>query len=158
MSDENQPQTNRSSTRRLLDLQGGNRRGLERAMQHLLGRRPSRGGGVIEPAPASALVEAALNILMPIGFEVVSSSKPGQTEITHPLAEGRVVALSLPESAAINLEEATLDFALSRFPEMDFYLPFITTRARYLANHKKGQASGRFLEPEPEYDEDGFLS
>lgn len=130
--------------RSLLDLDSGNRRGLERAMQHLLGHRASRSQPSSDPA--------VLKLLGALGFEVVSGDPP---LLSHFLASGRVIALDLPASAVEAPEGAILEFVAMHFPEMEFYLPYITTRARYLAAQKRGRPA--LLEPEPDYDEDGFL-
>jgi hypothetical protein len=71
--------------------------------------------------------------------------------VTHPGLTGRSAAL--PEKVDGDPMVVALAFISRYFPETDFYLPFIVAKAK-LQNRLK---AGGKLEPEPEYDEDGFL-
>jgi len=71
---------------------------------------------------------------------------------TNPATPGR--SISLPDSVVGDPLEEAISFITQNFPEVEFYLPFIISKARLLSRLKAGGS----LEPEPEYDEDGFLS
>lgn len=150
-SAKNPAEDNVLPRRALLDLESGNRPGLQRAMQHLLGHKARRGS-------ASGSEQLVLKVLLALNFEVVAEGDGEEIQLTHPLTIGRLVKLTLPPDISENsTEEVALDFALKHFPEMDFYLPYITTRARYVAARKKNQPAAP-LGPEPDYDEDGFIA
>ncbi len=138
--------------RSLLNLGGGDRRGLQRAFQALVGR-----AGIAE-APADPLethLVQVLQLLQSLGF--VLHSTPGDPPaLSHPLAPDRRIALVL-SSPETDPEATALAWATRNFPEMEFYLPFIilrATRQKRLA----GAGPTRPRPPEPEYDEDGFLA
>jgi hypothetical protein len=71
---------------------------------------------------------------------------------TNPATTGR--AIPLPTSVEGDPLDEAFSFINQNFPEVEFYLPYITAKARLLKHLKAGGS----LEPEPEYDEDGFLS
>ncbi len=108
-------------------------------------------GGAPKPT-LTAFTRAWLATLTELGFE-----PDLQTRIlTHPIFER---TLKMPafnanhENAAPEI--AALDFAIKNLPELEFYLPYISLRARLAAtnlNHSK-----KLLTPEPDYDDDGFL-
>ena len=135
--------------RALLNLEGGNRQGLERALAHLLGRKAPR------PATPSP-TEAVLAILTELGFKVVPAANSATPQLSHPFSGNRVVPLQLSDSDQ-SPEELAFGFAARYFPEMEFYLPYVSARAHYLAARRKPQNGPRPLGPEPEYDEDGFI-
>lgn len=137
-----------------LDLEGGNRPGLERAMAHLLGRKPGR---VSASDSKAAFEQEVLKVLTEIGFEVKAGSGLDLATLSHPLTEGRQVELKLPDKPG-RAEGIAFDFALTYFPEMEFYLPFLLARGRYKAANTPPKAASAGLGPEPEYDEDGFIA
>ncbi len=149
MKQPNEANENSRTRRPLLDLESGNRPGLQRAMQHLVGRKAA--------PDALAINEAVLQILTGLGFEIASQADVQPVRLTHPFAEGRMVALELPPSSGKSPESLALEFAAAHFPEMEYYLPYITARARYQAALKKNRRPAP-LGPEPDYDEDGFLA
>lgn len=131
------------ATRPLLNLGAGDQRGLERAFQTLVGR----------PA-ADPRAAQALKVLYGLGFGPPSDD-PGP-ELSHPLVPERKLAFKLASpSAAKDPETLALEWAQKYFPEMEFYLPYISLRS---ARQKRLAQTSRALPPEPEYDEDGFLA
>lgn len=141
------------SSRPLLNLESGDKSGLAKAFQALVGNsqkappapKPQAGGGL--------QTARALEILKSLGFQPLPGHQP--PAFTHPLAPDRPAACQ-PPGDAVDPERWALDWAARHFPEMDFYLPFIMRRA---ALSKKSQpANGRPTTPEPDYDDDGFLA
>jgi hypothetical protein len=130
--------------RPLLNLQAGDRRGLARAFQALIGRPAA-------PVPPEAANYApVLEVLHAIGFTETPQG------LTHPLAPDRFVKLTLPTLNPLDPEEAALRWALTHFREVEFYLPFISLQsARQKRLAKSGKRPPRT--PEPDYDDDGFL-
>ncbi len=140
-----------SSRRPLLNLGGGDRAGLERAFQLLVRRTTDQ---TADPR----LVET-LELLGKLGF--VRHEQDGVISLSHPLAPDRRVAFDLTDagfSKTADSEELALDFAVRHFPEMEFYLPFISLRATRYKRLNPRSGPTRLLPPEPEYDEDGFLA
>jgi hypothetical protein len=131
--------------RPLLNLGSGDRRGLERAFQALVG-------------PANSPEAAALEVLRRLGF--LRYEQGEAVLLSHPLAPDRRVPFLLAEPipAEFEAESWALEFAAHHFPEMEFYLPYISLRAARQKRLTVQSGPVRRLSPEPEYDEDGFLS
>jgi len=135
-----------------LNLEGGNRPGLQRAMAHLLGRKP------VGLTSKTVFEQEVLKTLT--GLDFVVNLDAGLPVLSHPLTEGRRVELKLSDKS-YRLEQAenvALIFAATYFPEMEFYLPFLLARGRYKAANTPPKAASPGLGPEPEYDEDGFIA
>ncbi|MBN9387166.1 MAG: hypothetical protein J0I20_03865 [Chloroflexi bacterium] len=141
----------RPSSRPLLNLKGGDKPGLAKALQALVGVSPE--GTPATTFPDGQQIAQALEILKGLGFQ--SAQDEGHLAFTHPLAQDRS-AVCQPPAEPFEPESWTLDWAARHFPEMDFYLPFIMRRAA-LAKKQPG-ANGRPTTPEPDYDDDGFLA
>lgn len=127
-------------------MSGGNNPRLTRAFQKLVGAG--------QPAKTQSSYERAfLACLKNLDFIYNAQFNT----LVHPLAPDRVLKLpplteknnELPESAALH-------YAVKHWPELEFYLPYITLQAKLAAATRK-IGKGRSLPPEPEYDEDGFL-
>jgi hypothetical protein len=136
-----------SGSRPLLNLGGGDKTGLEKAFQALVGSPSPR----VAPLPDPQLAQV-LAILQSLGFQ---SNGPQQepVRLTHPLAPDRFLPCQPPTGAATDPEIWALDWAARHFPEMEFYLPYISRRAA-----RTKRPTGRPTTPEPEYDADGFLA
>jgi hypothetical protein len=136
------------ASRPLLNLGGGDKSGLAKAFQALVGGKRK------EPSPAAGPQFAqALEVLTGLGFQI----RPGTTPpgLAHPLAPDRHRTCQ-PPAGPFDPESWALDWATRNFPEMEFYLPFIL---RCAALSRKSQPTdGRPNTPEPEYDDDGFLA
>ena len=129
--------------RSLLNLGGGDRRGLERAFQTLVGRgQPPR----LDPTPILKVLHSLDFVIHPI---------EGGLLVSHPLAPERQVRCEI--EAGRDPQEWVLAWAGRHFPEMEFYLPYISLRASR-ARKLTGGNRNRPMTPEPEYDEDGFLA
>ena len=139
-------------SRPLLNLGGGDKSGLEKAFQALVGKiRPKAAAPASAPPPtAPAKPNEVFNVLQSIGFEQTGEA------LTHPLAPDRLVKCQ-PPAAAADPEGWALDWAARNFPETEFYLPYISRRANR-ARLATGRPAGRPTTPEPEYDDDGFLA
>lgn len=139
---ENRKPASIPSSRRLLNLQAGDRRGLARAFQALVGR------------PPEVAYELALETLEQLGF---SRHENG---FSHPLAPDRLVAFNLPEQdkTSPDPEAAALKWAIRHFREIEFYLPYISLTAKRQRKQAAHAGLKRQLPPEPDYDEDGFLT
>lgn len=131
--------------RPLLNLGGGDRRGLERAFQALVG-------------PANSPEAQTLEVLRRLGF--IRHEQGEEVLLSHPLASDRRVPFKLGEPVPAGFEAETwgLEFAAHHFPEMEFYLPYISLRATRQKRLAAQSGPARRLSPEPEYDEDGFLT
>jgi hypothetical protein len=157
MAGPRSPKSLISNLRPLLNLGGGDKPGLQKVLQALMGVRPAKAAPPV-PAPAPAVpvaepqADQTLAILHSLGFEPAG---PGQTPVllTHHLAPERQVAYQPPTGTAHDPESVALDWAARHFPEMEFYLPYISRRAA-----RTRRPTGRPTTPEPEYDEDGFLA
>lgn len=133
-----EPTTEKDISRNLLDLSGGNRQKLERAFKTLVGGKPA--------LAAPKFDAQVLAYLHELGF-VVEGEK-----LSHPAFTSRNVVV--PTGNQSDALASALKLA-AKFPETEFHLPFIMAKAKLeKAARKNGQA---FREPEPEYDEDGFL-
>ncbi len=136
--------------RSLLNLAGGDRRGLERAFQTLVGR--SKPAAPARPANLAPFLE----VLHKLGFS--TEQQANSLLLTHSLAAGRQFSLQVEGDP--DPETWTLSWVTRYVPEIEFYLPYISLRAnharRMAAPLQPGQR--RPLTPEPEYDEDGFLA
>jgi hypothetical protein len=144
-----------SSSRPLLNLAGGDKSGLAKALQALVGVSPQ--GSPAAMSPAGPQAAQALEILKGLGFQTVPGRKP--LALTHPLAPSRPTVCqppAEPQGKPFEPESWALDWAARHFPEMDFYLPFIMRRAAL--SKKQQSANGRPTTPEPDYDDDGFLA
>ncbi|HEX2914590.1 MAG TPA: hypothetical protein VH186_27560 [Chloroflexia bacterium] len=138
-------------SRQLLNLNNGNRQGLERAFQALIGRSTSPVATAPHSDPRLTEVE---KVLRGLGFFLYKEDN-GEVYLSHPLATERRVLLQLPASVQpFEAEGWCLNFAARHFPEMEFYLPYISLRAA----RQKRPGGSRVLTPEPEYDDDGFLA
>lgn len=139
-------------SRPLLNLGGGDKSGLEKAFQALVGKiRPKTVAPAVAPPPEPPVNSTEVfNVLQSIGFE------PCGAALTHPLAPDRLVKCQPPVATA-DPEGWALDWAARHFPEMEFYLPYISRRFSR-AKHPGEQPTGRPTTPEPEYDDDGFLA
>lgn len=139
---QNQKPAPIQSPRRLLNLQAGDRRGLARAFQALVGR------------PPEVAHELALETLQQLGF---SRHENG---FSHPLAPDRLVVFNLPEQDKTNADPETvaLKWAIRHFREIEFYLPYISLTAKRQRKQAANAGLKRQLPPEPDYDEDGFLT
>ena len=139
-------------SRPLLNLGGGDKSGLAKAFQALVGGKP-------KPAPppgkpfAGPQFALALEVLTGLGFQILPGTNP--PGLTHPLAPDRRTSCRLA-AETFDPESWALDWAARNFPEMEFYLPFIIRRA--VLSRKNQPANGRPTTPEPEYDDDGFLA
>jgi hypothetical protein len=120
----------------LLNLQAGADSKLEKAFRALVG--PAR--------PVDLNLARLKTFFRELGFTISNG------QITHPATPGRQIAL--PAQAGEDTVVEGNAFIARHFPETDFYLPFIMAKARLLDRLR----SGGTLEPEPEYDEDGFIS
>jgi len=109
---------------------------LERAFRTLVG-----------PAPNQDYHLAQLKtMLRELGFKVQGG------KLSHPMAAGRIV--DLPTQVGDDPVAEGFAFLSKKFPETEFHLPYIIAKGRLQARLKAG---GK-LEPEPEYDEDGFIA
>ncbi len=134
-------------SRPLLNLGGGDKLGLQKAFQALVGV-PSPNP---TPPPDPRLAQARA-VLQSLGFE--ANRSPQEPDwLTHPLAPDRFFPCQPPTNAAYDPESWALDWAARHFPEMEFYLPYISHRAA-----RTKRPTGRPTTPEPEYDADGFLA
>ena len=138
-------------SRSLLNLGSGDKSGLEKAFQALIGKiRPKAAPPAAQPAEPDT-PEQVLAILFSLGFQAAGPDKPAL--LTHPLAPERRVNCPASASATPDLEAWALDWAVRHFPEIEFYLPYISRRAV-----RARRSTGRPTTPEPEYDDDGFLA
>lgn len=129
----------------MLNLRGDGSTKLARAFQKLVGSSTT--------PPLNNAARRFLNTLTEVGF----SLNPQGRILSHPTAPALTLAFPyLSELQSDTPELAALQFAISNLPELGFYLPYITTRAKILGAGRSNQSGG--LPPEPEYDEDGFLS
>lgn len=139
------------ASRPLLNLASGDKSGLAKAFQALVGNTPG------SPSAAKFLEDSrfaqALEILSGLGFQILPDRTP--PELTHPLAPDRPT-ICQPPAEIYDPESWALDWAARAFPEMDFYLPFIVRRAAW--SKKNSDPTGRPTTPEPDYDDDGFLA
>jgi hypothetical protein len=127
------PKETTEKGRNLLDLGGGNRHKLERAFKSLIGAKS-----------ATTADPRLVDFLRQLGFAV------DDKQVTHPAFEGKKA--TLPPGEQKRPLKLALRVATKAFPETEFYLPFIMARAKLEKENKAALA-----EPEPEYDEDGFL-
>ena len=134
-------------SRPLLNLGGGDKSGLEKAFQALVGKSSPAAAPSPDPKSADPQLVQVLVILQSLGFETTGPDG----ELTHPLAPERRVRCLPPPDA--DPESRALDWAARHFPEMDLYLPYISRRAV-----RAKRPTGRPTTPEPEYDADGFLA
>jgi hypothetical protein len=141
------------SSRPLLNLESGDKSGLAKALQALVGVSP-KGSPAAAKSPAAPQAAQALEILKGLGFQTVPGHHHPPT-LTHPLAPDRRAGF-LPPAEPFEPDPWALDWANRHFPEMDFYLPYIMRRAA-LAKKQPGP-NGRPTTPEPDYDDDGFLA
>ena len=140
------------SSRPLLNLESGDKSGLAKAFQALVGNS-QKSPPASKPQANHPQAVRALEILKNLGFQALPGHQP--PAFTHPLAPDRPAECQ-PPGESFDPESWALDWAARHFPEMDFYLPFIMRRA---ALSKKSQpATGRPTTPEPDYDDDGFLA
>ncbi len=140
------------ASRPLLNLGGGDKSGLAKAFQALVGGKRK------EPPPTENSTTGpqftrTLEVLTGLGFQSLPGPTPPQ--FTHLLAPGRKVTCQ-PPTGPFDPESWTLDWAARNFPEMEFFLPFILRRAAL--SPKSQRPNGLPLTPEPEYDDDGFLA
>lgn len=137
------------SRKPLLDMNAGSNPKLARAFQKLVGTgQPAK-----LQSPQSQYERAFLLCLKDLDFIY----NPQSNKLVHPLAPDRTIALpAIPEKSDEPAELAALNFAVANWSELEFYLPYITLRAKLLATIRKNN-KGRPLPPEPDYDEDGFL-
>lgn len=129
-----------STSRLLLDLSGGDRRGLARAFQWLVGQ--------------STPTSPTLAILQKLNFEFTPQEDSTNLLLSHGLVPERKTVLRLSQEPSDPVG-FVVSFVNEHFSEMSFYLPFITLRTAY---QKQTVVVGGALPPEPDYDEDGFLS
>jgi hypothetical protein len=127
------PNDTNDKGRNLLDLGGGNRNKLERAFKSLIGEKS-----------ATTVDPRLVDFLHQLGFQVEGRL------LTHPAFEGKKA--NLPVGELKRPLKVALRIATKAFPETEFHLPFILARAKLERENKQA-----LLEPEPEYDEDGFL-
>ena len=140
-------------SRPLLNLGGGDKLGLEKAFQALVGNNSPKAAPTPPDTQASdPYLAQVLAILHRLGFQADTQGQ-APAELTHPLAPDRWVRYLPPASATADPESWALDWAARHFPEMEFYLPYISRRAV-----RAKRPTGKPTTPEPEYDEDGFLA
>jgi len=125
---------------------------LARTFQKLVGAAPKP----VSP-PLSVFASVWLATLTELGFEL---DLPTQV-LSHSIFERTLkmpAFVSSPNNANHENaapEIAALDFAFKNLPELEFYLPYISLRARLAATNFNN--SKKPLVPEPDYDDDGFL-
>jgi hypothetical protein len=129
----NPKDTTDNKDRNLLDLGGGDRSKLQRALNSLIGTKAAK-------QPDSRLV----GFLEELGFTVEN------TQVSHVAFPAKKA--TLPVGELVRPLRVAFRIATKYFPDTEFYLPFIVARAKLEKEHRQA-----LLEPEPEYDEDGFL-
>ncbi len=160
MSEKRPTKPTELGRRSLLNLGSGDPRGLARAFQALVG--PPRS----TPPALDPRRGPVLETLQRLGF--VRHDQNESIQLSHPLTDDRTIIFILPEAKSPPptdlttltdlAEELALEFAVKHFPEMDFYLPYISLRANRTKRLTAQSGLPRRLAPEPEYDEDGFLT